>query len=144
MCWNLQLNIVLLSHNLPGYISISKRKEGCKLFRADFFYSHYLIYSRILFFSMYCRHWMIIDLFTCISRKDMQSIYIWQGLCPNYFNLQWFQLSDLWLTLPFTECCFEIYHGPLKGTWKVTLPMPLPPSRVSLLIIGNNGGKNHL
>ena len=94
MCWNLQLNIILLSHDLPGYISISKRKEGCKLCRTDLFYSHYLIYSRILFSSMYCCHWIINDLFTLYFKKRYAKyIYIKKDYVPiistcNGFNSQ--------------------------------------------------------
>lgn len=77
MCWNLWLYIVLLSYDLPGYISISKRKEGCKLCRTDLFYSHDLIYSRILFSSMYCCHCIIIDLFILYVKKRYASVCMW-------------------------------------------------------------------
>ena len=83
----------------------------------------FILFSLSYLFKDFVFLYVLLSLNNCwfahlLFWEDMQSIFFKKGLCPDYFNLKWFQLSDLCLTLPFTICCFEIYHGPLKGILK--------------------------
>lgn len=145
MCWNLQLNIVLLSHDLPGYISISKRKEGCKLYRIDLFYFHHLIYSIILFSSMYCCHCIIIDLFTYISRKDMQ-VYVWDIYIYISIISTWngFNSEICGLFYHLLDVALKFIMALSKGILKGHSVRPFAPKQSVTPNYWEQCGKNHL
>lgn len=122
MCWNLQLNVILHCHDLPGYISISDWKEEYKLCSTDLLYFHYCIHSRIAF------------PFVLVSLNNCWFVYlIFQEKIRNVYSKDYVPItspsydfsSQIWGFLcPLLGVALKSLMVLSKWLWKVTLLMP--------------------